>query len=197
MSLPNLLRVLIYLDIYPYGSHPIILIVLVALLCTVIFKYFFNYCWSFFFSQYHNTKISFPCSNGLFRTYYSVCRARVDFFPHKNASPYFFYFEFHLPFPEPSQSIMWSLQSVLHCHFWCDFFLGAPVGLTGVLPPRWRLIILSRLFPISQGFFHHARTFGLNLWLVSLEPLVRNGVDACTCWLPSENTTTGWFMSFT
>lgn len=35
MNLPNLLRVLIYLDIYLYGSHPIILIVLVALFCTL------------------------------------------------------------------------------------------------------------------------------------------------------------------
>ena len=35
MNLPSLLRVLVYLDIYLYGSHPIVLIVLVALLCTL------------------------------------------------------------------------------------------------------------------------------------------------------------------
>lgn len=36
-----------------------------------------------FFSQYHNTKMSFPCSDGQFRAYYSVCKARGEFFPPK------------------------------------------------------------------------------------------------------------------
>lgn len=63
--------------------------------------------------------------------------------------------------------------STMHAVTFNIFFSRGPCRTYWCPASMVKTDILSCLFPISQGFFHHARTFCLNLWLVSLEPLMR------------------------